>query len=1176
MQFIQRLILCLALVLGTIPLNATPTHAAVASPQINVDMYGAVGNGIADDTSRIQAALDYINSVGGGKLVFPAKTYLITASLTIGSNTTLEGAGPKSIIKKGGAGAFRLLVNKGAPLLAGGGNVGILVQNLALVGDRPQVANPTRWSASTAYTVGQEVVSSSLDATTQSGKTYRCTVAGTTSSTEPSHTSGTATDGTVTWQYVGTIWRPGADAIFFSLIKDTHVKNVHMYNFHNDALIYEYGTASTVSDCVIYNTNKDGIYLSGCEHINVVNNVLHDIYTFAIAPACTWYSNISNNVSYGSTGFGGIGMGRDSRWNTVSNNTVQNIDCAGESITGSLHGKTYPGAYGDYKYAAYHNTISNNSVTGFIRLIGCDDNLVSNNVIKDAPFNGILLQGSKRNNVTGNVIYNGGSVSNPQAILAAQLTAADGVPPLQNPPILPDENIITNNSILDDRSGGAALRTGIHTAAGVGNVVAHNKIKLGGAGAPVTIVSGTGEAYENYTDATGKNTLTPVFSETVSIGTTNRGGLLHMYKAGATAVSVLESGTAGATDVMYQVKTPDRTWNIGQNVYGIGAGKFSIWDLNSTRSRFVIDTNGNVGIGQDNTAPANVLDVLGTFRATGAGLFGSTLGVTGATTLSSTLAVTGATTLTGATGIGGPLTVSSASNDSARVRISGPGSGSGTGFASQLELYRAGADHNWNMRMQTDNSLRFTKGTFGANTTDALTLDLNGDALFNGNVTTKAGPVFNVKAYGALGDSSTNDYTAVAAAIAAASVSTTPSAEVYFPAGTYVIASPLTIPVGVVLRGASGYGQGTWSQLKYTGAGVGDFLTFDGSGSVGGGKIQDLILSRGTASGGNAIKLYATSTASRPGEFVISNVLVSSYDGVQTWARGLHVDGTAANTVGNKGVRTIYAEKFRVADVSTAGESIYINQAAHVTFNHVQVDPGPTLGAAGIKTAGETTNLIMSSVICNGDMTLAGTLSNVKVIGYVAGDLNIGASVTGADCLVNGATLTIASGAKGSAQGYWTGAVSAPTSTFIVANANAYRIKLAAGSTAANTAPIKLTPGTLMTTPENGAMEFDASGNLHFTGSGTIRDRIFTGRSGAATLDFPSIAAGASADLTFTITGASNGNAVSPAWPPSLPAGIVGVMFVSATDTITVRLSNVSAAPIDYGLATFGATVLRL
>jgi hypothetical protein len=50
------------------------------------------------------------------------------------------------------------------------------------------------WAGSTAFLVGQQVHAN--------GNVYRATVAGTSSSTAPSHTTGTATDGGVTWQFV--------------------------------------------------------------------------------------------------------------------------------------------------------------------------------------------------------------------------------------------------------------------------------------------------------------------------------------------------------------------------------------------------------------------------------------------------------------------------------------------------------------------------------------------------------------------------------------------------------------------------------------------------------------------------------------------------------------------------------------------------------------------------------------------------------------------------------------------------------------------------------------------------------------------------------------------------------------------------------------------------------------
>ena len=60
----------------------------------------------------------------------------------------------------------------------------------------PTVIFGTQWTASTAYTVGQQIY--------YANRLYTVTTAGTTGSTAPSHTSGAASNGTATLTYVGT------------------------------------------------------------------------------------------------------------------------------------------------------------------------------------------------------------------------------------------------------------------------------------------------------------------------------------------------------------------------------------------------------------------------------------------------------------------------------------------------------------------------------------------------------------------------------------------------------------------------------------------------------------------------------------------------------------------------------------------------------------------------------------------------------------------------------------------------------------------------------------------------------------------------------------------------------------------------------------------------------------
>ncbi|HVX66022.1 MAG TPA: hypothetical protein VHA11_05455 [Bryobacteraceae bacterium] len=81
---------------------------------------------------------------------------------------------------------------------------------------------------------------------------------------------------------------------------------------------------------------------------------------------------------------------------------------------------------------------------------------------------------------------------------------------------------------------------------------------------------------------------------------------------------------------------------------------------------------------------------------------------------------------------------------------------------------------------------------------------------------------------------------------------------------------------------------------------------------------------------------------------------------------------------------------------------------------------------------------------------------------------------------------------------------------------------------------------------------------------------------GAAAIDFPSVGqAACSSDQTFTLLGAAVGDPVIAGWPASLPAGLTGLIRVSATNTIALRLCNLSGAAVDPASATFRATIVR-
>ncbi len=81
---------------------------------------------------------------------------------------------------------------------------------------------------------------------------------------------------------------------------------------------------------------------------------------------------------------------------------------------------------------------------------------------------------------------------------------------------------------------------------------------------------------------------------------------------------------------------------------------------------------------------------------------------------------------------------------------------------------------------------------------------------------------------------------------------------------------------------------------------------------------------------------------------------------------------------------------------------------------------------------------------------------------------------------------------------------------------------------------------------------------------------------GSATLDFPSVGIGLTADLTIAVTGALANDFVVVAPPAATVAGLEFFGFVSAANVVTVRAINNTAAAIDPASGTYKVLVLRV
>lgn len=112
----------------------------------NVKDYGAIGNGIADDSAAIQAAVDAAGNAGGGRVLFPAGTYATLAVVELRSNIWLDGHGA-TITKLGGT--YTIFAARVTSIPAGGVTWGSGVRNLRASGLRfvGDFANAKAYSA---------------------------------------------------------------------------------------------------------------------------------------------------------------------------------------------------------------------------------------------------------------------------------------------------------------------------------------------------------------------------------------------------------------------------------------------------------------------------------------------------------------------------------------------------------------------------------------------------------------------------------------------------------------------------------------------------------------------------------------------------------------------------------------------------------------------------------------------------------------------------------------------------------------------------------------------------------------------------------------------------------------------------------------------------------------------
>jgi hypothetical protein len=134
-------------------------------------------------------------------------------------------------------------------------------------------------------------------------------------------------------------------------------------------------------------------------------------------------------------------------------------------------------------------------------------------------------------------------------------------------------------------------------------------------------------------------------------------------------------------------------------------------------------------------------------------------------------------------------------------------------------------------------------------------------------------------------------------------------------------------------------------------------------------------------------------------------------------------------------------------------------------------------------------------------------------------------------------------------------------------------IHIKGGTPTAGSAPLKFSSGANLSTPEAGAMEFNGT-DLFFT-PGASRQTIFKGFTNTANPGFVSIPAGTTAERNITVTGATVGSTCNVSPNGSIQSGLIWNSYVSASNTVTVRITNINSTAVIPTARTWKATVIQ-
>jgi hypothetical protein len=187
----------------------------------------------------------------------------------------------------------------------------------------------------------------------------------------------------------------------------------------------------------------------------------------------------------------------------------------------------------------------------------------------------------------------------------------------------------------------------------------------------------------------------------------------------------------------------------------------------------------------------------------------------------------------------------------------------------------------------------------------------------------------------------------------------------------------------------------------------------------------------------------------------------------------------------------------------------------------------------------------------------------LKDVSYLAGNVIIG----GANPPVNNGAKLQVNGSESISTNLGIGGITSMTA----------KVHIAAGTATAGTAPLKLTPGTVLTSPENGAVEYD--GTNYYVTQGTTRYVLSKTLAGQLTTGFSisSLAAFTAVTDILTVTGAQPGDIVSVSANSgaSNPASVIITAYITTANTVTIRAYNAGNSTAAIAPDTYKVRIIK-